>query len=184
MRPPSVSEITLLAATTALVGCTGHLNQEDDLLGAGTPDLAAPMPGVPEETVASLKPDQADSHDRSHWTSVVIEVERRQVEVQPWFVTRPDIVANRAEANRRSRGEYPTLMSSLEEDDDGGANALEGLLAPLWAVGDLLWSPIRMIQTPPGTTLRVPAEPPSLTPAAPERPEIGPSESAPSERNR
>lgn len=183
MRPLSAPGLTLLAATpltmAALVGCTGHLNQEDDLFGSGTPDLAAPMPGVPQETAASLNPDRADSHDRSHWTPVVIEVERRQVEVQPWYVTRSDIVANRAEANRRSRGEYPTLLSSLEEDDDGGANALEGLVAPVWAVGDLLWSPIRMIQTPPGTTLRVPAEPPSLMPAAPVRPEgAAPEQSA------
>lgn len=181
MRPLSAAGLALLAPTTlllaGLVGCTGHLNQEDDLFGAGTPDFAAPMPGVPQETAASLKPDREASHDRSHWTPVVIEVERRQVEVQPWYVTRPNIVAQRADANRRSSGEYPTLLSALEEDDDGGANALEGFVAPVWAIGDLLWSPIRMIQTPPGTTLLVPAEPPSLMPAAPTRPESAATES-------
>lgn len=166
MRGSFVGFQLLLVAGLALGGCTGHLNQEDDLLGSPLPDLAGPMPNPNPET-PELKPTAGD---RSAWQPTVVVVERRQVEVQPWYVTQMSLdrefVGASEGGTARSRNEFPTKQSALELEGDGGRVALLGVYAPVAAVGDWLLMPIRFFAAPPGTTVRVPAEPPPLRPTA------------------
>jgi hypothetical protein len=167
-RPSAVPRLAVAAPFVAalLAGCTGALNQSDDLLGApgadpSLPDLAGTMPGpLPADEGPSL----THGHDRSHWTEphgnmtekARIVVVERQVEVQPWYVS----VVSYDKGTARARGEAPTAITALEVHGDGGAQALEGVAAPFWAAFDLLASPVRMVILPPWSLVRVPETPP------------------------
>jgi hypothetical protein len=162
--PAAVAALTLLAT-----GCTGGLNQGDGLDGVTLPDLTGRMPG-PEPTGEPQAPTMVD---RAAWTdTTTILVVQRQVEVQPTYVS--EYLYGTPPA--RSTGAWPTTTTALETDTNGGARALEGVAAPAWAAWDILVAPVRVILQPPGTTLRAPAQPPTLerpallpgtTPAAP-----------------
>jgi hypothetical protein len=171
------SSALLVATTALLVGCTGHLNRSDTLTIAGAeqplPDLEGRMPGeLPANEGPSLtsgRDGSPASHDRSHWERTTVAVAPRQVEVQPHFVDR--VAYDRGTG--RARGDAPTRETALELGGDGGAQALEALAAPFRAAADLVFAPVRFLATPPGATVRSPAEPPRPNPTLPPVAEAG-----------
>lgn len=140
-----------------LGGCTGALNRADGLIGCEVPDLAGRMPGpIPANESPSLQ-----GLDRSGWAKTVVRVERRQTEAQPFYTTE----RHYDHSTGRDTGEWPNPTSSLEVSGDRGAAALEGVAAPFNAAWDLIAMPVRMFISPPWSTIRVPQQPPSLSPS-------------------
>lgn len=169
LRRRGLRGVALLAlgAAAGLGGCTGALNRADGLIGCDVPDLAGRMPGaLPADETASLQ-----GLDRSGWTKTVVRVERRQTEAQPFYTTERHYDHSTA----RERGEWPNPTSALEVSGDSGAAALEGVAAPFNAAWDLVAMPVRMFITPPWSTVRVPQQPPSLSPSVGGQPAGGAS---------
>lgn len=159
------SPLLVACAAIGLAGCTGHLNRADGLISASStdgsvsnelPDLAGRMPGA---LPANETPSLNGGLDRSTWTPTVVRIERRQVEAQPHYAT--ERLYDHSTA--RERGEWPTPLTSLEVSGNGGAAALEGVVAPFNAAFDLVAFPCRLFRAAPWSTTRVPSTPPLLS---------------------
>lgn len=121
-----------------LAGCTGSLNQSDELLGA------PPLPALAAPTQPTLPPNAGEPSltasnglDRRGWPVVQVASPRGQVQSQPTYVT--TLFPDRSTA--RARGEFPTGASVAETGGAWDAQAWE-------ATANAFGSPLFIVSAP------------------------------------
>ncbi len=147
--------LVVLAAALAAPGCARHLNERPTLGNAvhtatfRTAEWASPAPGTPERT-ASV----GASPDRSGWPARVFLV---PVDGTVHGPVRHGAVAI-TDDTRRQQGLFPTVDSALDlKGRAGGAEALEGVLAPFAAAVELALLPVSLVVEPPFSDAQSPA---------------------------
>ena len=125
-----------------LAGCTGSLNQSDQLLGA------PPLPALSAPTEPTLPPNAGDPSltaanglDRRGWPVVVAASPRGQVQSQPTYVT--TLFPDRSTA--RARGEFPTGASVAQTGGAWDAQAWEGTANAFGSPLFILSAPVEML---------------------------------------
>ena len=161
--PITVASALGLALAAALAGCTGNLNRTEGPLftspDQSLSDLSANLPSaVSTFDATSATRGFAPVGDRATWEKTTIEVNQRQVESNPTYVT----AALYDKSMARQRGDYPTTATVLEEDGNDGSQALEAIAGPVRTAWDLVVSPIRMVIRTPNSTVLRPLAPASL----------------------
>ncbi|MEQ8770996.1 MAG: hypothetical protein RIB60_10870 [Phycisphaerales bacterium] len=145
----------LIAALLTLSACARQLNERPTLGNAvhtatfRTAEWADRAPGVPARTApVDASPDRAD------WPARVFLV---PVDGTVHGPVRHGSVSLTADTHRQ-QGLYPTVESALDlEGDTGGAQALEGVLAPFAATAELALMPVSLVLEPPFKNAQSPA---------------------------
>ncbi|HYD01159.1 MAG TPA: hypothetical protein VEB22_08030 [Phycisphaerales bacterium] len=151
-----IAPLLLTLTLAAVAGCVAARNDDPALADGTRLNTTLPQPAEPtyfEPDVPSLA-----GLDRSAWPQTVFSVPQREVTHQPTYRTRPVALAKRTAVQR---GEYPSEETAGESISDGsrGKQALEGLLAPLHALGDLVMVIPRAVTNHPLTPVRGPLAP-------------------------
>jgi len=148
LRPPIVAAMLALSlgATSMLVmvGCTGNLNTDDQILGADAlPALEVAPRGLGEPMdEPSLGVDGAtNGWDRRHWERVVVRVPRGQTETNPRGAAAIPVDRELP----RQRGEFAVDVEVLDTTSDPGASALDGAVNLAAAPGLMLIGPVVQI---------------------------------------
>ncbi len=126
---------------SALVGCTGHLNQTNGLEGMPPNTLPALVAESPSLIAANEEPSTRGL-DRSHWELTLVQVPRGQVEVQPTYCAGLGI----AQGSARSTGAYPTATTALEGGSTTYSIMHDGVAEPFWPVVLFLIAPVKMVR--------------------------------------
>jgi hypothetical protein len=140
-------------------GCGKPFNEQIDLVGTEPlPALTAQSTGKPLSGTPSLT-----GLDRRNWAVVTVQVPGHQVAHYPTYVSnlrlQDDIGGPWDER-------YPTAMTALDHPTNAGADAVDGLVSPVWAAALLVWAPIDMVFLHwPWTEQRSPVEPYAREPA-------------------
>ncbi len=160
--PLSVALLAVLAAT--LGGCgTNSYNRENTL--GNVVELEAITVGVPRGSAVPT-PDRPDSPSlragtlaREHWVTQSIFVPIDGTTHRPIYTNR----FSYADFTARQRGEFPTVESSIVTSQQGSAtaHAIEGAIAPFYAMRELAMMPIHMVEQHPFTTVSSPTNPPA-----------------------
>ena len=155
--------ITLLTASLAQSGCHGPLNDQNGLLGAN-PSLPALAP----EASAPLQAQQPNGAvvplNRSTWPLEAIVIDQGQVEAQTSYGSAEPVVAELDQASMS----WPTTGTAISTRLNRGDEAINGLLAPIVAAGNIVVFPVRAFMTPPWTVVVVTPEPSSFQLLPPE----------------
>lgn len=160
MRSPSPF-LPLLLATTAGALCTGciHVSTAND---QAIHSDGAVMPSAlpPSDTPTYTTPDAPSltGLDRSAWPVTFFTVAQRDVEHQTLYRSRP---ISYTHTSAVQRGEYPTAENAGEDVTNGSRQdqALEGLVAPINAAGEVVMLIPRAIMARPTTPARGPTSP-------------------------
>ena len=144
------TRILLLSLATIPIGCQGPLNDDDGLLGA-----APPLPAIEPGSGGSFQGDTPGGEvvplDRSSWPLEVVVIEQGQVEAQPSYGSAEPVVHSLDRASLR----WPTPDRAVDTRINEGDEAVNALLAPLVAAGNLVIFPIRACITPPWSVIVV-----------------------------
>ena len=151
MHAPTCSLlITLLAASLSQSGCHGPLNESNGLLGeeSSLPALgpADPAPLQAQQPLGAVVP-----LNRSQWQREVITVDQGQVEAQPSYGSAEPVVGELGQPWMR----WPTTTTALNTQLNPDGEALNALLAPAVAAGNIVVFPVRALITPPWSVVVV-----------------------------
>ncbi|MDP1660984.1 MAG: hypothetical protein Q8L55_03630 [Phycisphaerales bacterium] len=156
MQMPRPAVIAALLLPLAGAGCVTPRN-DDHALSDGTPLIHNPV------VSGSVAVGQADAPslsglDRSHWPQTHYSVPQRDVVHQPVYRSRPVSLTSRSAIQR---GEYPVPETAAESISDGtrAIQAIEAVLAPLQAMGELVLMVPRAVLMPPMAPARGPTVP-------------------------
>ena len=142
--------ILLSSLATISIGCHGPLNDHDGLLGAAPP-LPAIDPGTDDTLRGTAPKGEVVPIDRSDWSLEVIVIEQGQVEAQPSYGSAEPVVQSLDRASLR----WPTPDRAVETRINEGDEAVNALLAPLVAAGNLVIFPGRACIAPPWSVIVV-----------------------------
>ena len=145
---------TLLITCLVQSGCHGPLNQQNGLLDADPP-LPALQP-TPSAALLARQPQGAIVPlDRSAWPMEVVVVDQGQVEAEPSYGSAEPVVGQLDQASM----DWPTTHSALSTQLNDGDEALNGLLCPIVAAGNIVIFPVRAFVTPPWKVIVVTPQP-------------------------
>ena len=171
--------LVLLAGLSA-GACVSVADRTDDALVGGRVPLSAfkpvdttPQPGGPVLPFPPAPETKTTKLDRSNWPTTYFFVPGQEIVHQPTYVGHLPAPAT----TPRQRGEFPTIEDAGDvstSDPSRQAQAKQGLIAPVYALGDALLLIPRAVITPPDTqvrskvrTARIPTTMQSMTPMPP-----------------
>ena len=129
--------VTAASCWALLPGCGKPFNEQIDLVGTD------PLPALSLETDAEPLSGSSSLRgwDRRHWPVVTVQVPTKQVEHYRTYVSNLRLQKVRGPWDER----FPTAVGSLIVWADPGADALDGVVDPVWAAALLVWAPIDMV---------------------------------------
>lgn len=135
-----IRAIASLALLTLVMGCTGHLNQSNGILG--TDDAALPaLVSQSQSSIGANEQPSLEGLDRRNWSVVTVAVPRGQVEVQPSYSENLQI----AKGTARDAGTFPTSATALEGGSNCDSIVVEGIVQPVWPAALFVAAPVRMV---------------------------------------
>ena len=136
-----------------IAGCGSTLNSSDGLLGEN------PLPAVTVHDNVSMRPvispirGETVPLDRSAWKRRTIMIDPAQVEHHPSYGSfQPPCTA------LQSAPTWPSIDTAFFNGSSRGDEAINGLIAPVFAAVELVILPIKMITTPPWDTMASPRD--------------------------
>ena len=136
MRTVVIAIVTAVGLVL-LPGCGKPFNEQIGLVGTDPlPALALEVDAEPLSGAPSLR-----SWDRRHWPVVTVQVPTKQVEHYPTYAGNLHLQQDGGPWDER----FPTAAGALNDGADPGADALDGVVDPVWAAALLVWAPIDMV---------------------------------------
>lgn len=159
-RTRSASLCLVLLAGLSAGACVSVADRTDDALVGGRVPLSAfkpvdttPQPGGPVLPFPPAPETKTTKLDRSNWPTTYFFVPGQEIVHQPTYVGHLPAPAT----TPRQRGEFPTIEDAGDvssSDPSRQAQAKQGLIAPVYALGDALLLIPRAVITPPDTQVR------------------------------
>lgn len=182
-------ELLFALATAACAGCVSTANDQANHSDGSTITAAIPVSDSPTYTTPDAP--SVTGLSRQAWPQTVFNVPQREVENQQQYRSKP---LSYTKSSAVQRQEFPTPETAGEDVTNGSRSdqALEALVSPFYAIGELIMMIPRAIIAPPATPARTPTEPverfpippvvqplpaaPASAPATPTQPTTQPTE--------
>ncbi|MHC4219309.1 MAG: hypothetical protein ACYSU7_12750 [Planctomycetota bacterium] len=145
--------IVIAACGLLTPGCGRPFNEQIDLVGT------APLPALSatSDTTSLSGTPSLTGLDRRSWPVVTVQVPKQQVAHYRTYVSNLKLQSDGGPWDEQ----FPTAVTAFDDTSDAGADALDGVVEPLWAAALLVWAPIDMVILWhwPWNEVRSPAEP-------------------------